>query len=98
MVSLDRVGVRAGYVPVCRGGDDGPGCGPRSAGGTRADIATRACENRTSDHWSYEKVGVPAVRMGSIPYAGYHSRRDVPSVVSRDQLDRVGRLAWAWLS
>ena len=60
-----------------------------------SDITTRACENRSSDHWSYEKAGMPAVRIGSVPYAGYHSRRDVPSVVSRVQLDRVGRLLWA---
>jgi Iap family predicted aminopeptidase len=99
MLALDRVGVRADFVPVCQGGPDGTRL--RTAlrrVGTRADIATRACENRTSDHWSYEKVGVPAVRLGSIPYAAYHSRRDLPDVVSRNQLDRVGRLAWSWLS
>ena len=98
MVSLDRVGRAASYVPVCRGGPDGTEL--RSAlrrAGRRADITTRACENRTSDHWSYEKAGMPAVRLGSVPYAGYHSRGDVPSVVSRRQLDRVGRLVWAWL-
>jgi Iap family predicted aminopeptidase len=66
--------------------------------GREARIPTRACENRSSDHWSYEKAGMPAVRIGSIPYAAYHSRRDVPSVVSRVQLDRVGRLVWAWLN
>jgi Iap family predicted aminopeptidase len=99
MMSLDRVGVRAGFVPVCQGGTDGTRL--RAAvrrAGNRADISTQACENRTSDHWSYEKVGVPAVRLGSIPYAAYHSRRDLPDVVSRNQLDRVGRLAWSWLS
>jgi Iap family predicted aminopeptidase len=89
----------ADAVPVCQGGSDGTRL--RTAVrrvGNRADIATRACENRTSDHWSYQKVGVPAVRLGSIPYAAYHSRRDLPNVVSRNQLDRVGRLAWSWLS
>ena len=99
MMSLDRVGVRADYVPVCQGGPDGTRL--RAAvrrAGSRADIATRACENRTSDHWSFEKAGVPAIRLGSIPYPAYHSRRDLPGVVSRNQLDRVGRLAWSWLS
>jgi len=99
MVALDRVGVRAGYVPVCRGGPDGTEL--RAAlrrVGRREDITTRACDNQTSDHWSYEKAGMPAARIGSVPYAGYHSRGDVPSVVSRGQLDRVGRLLWAWLS
>jgi Peptidase family M28 len=99
MLALDRVGVRADFVPVCQGGPDGTRL--RTAvrrAGTRADVVTRACENRTSDHWSYEKVGVPAVRLGSVPYAGYHSRRDLPDVVSRTQLERVGRVAWSWLS
>ena len=99
MVALDRVGVRAGYVPVCRGGPDGAELqATLRRVGRRADITTRGCENQTSDHWSYEKAGMPAARIGSVPYAGYHSRGDVPSVVSRGQLDRVGRLLWAWLS
>jgi hypothetical protein len=99
MLSLDRVGVRAAYVPVCRGGSEGTRLRAAvRAVGRDTGITTRACENRTSDHWSYEKAGMPAVRIGSVPYAGYHSRRDVPSVVSRGQLDRVGRLIWAWLS
>src|SRR5215218_4997724 len=99
MLALDRVGVRADAVPVCQGGPAGTRL--RTAvrrAGNRADIATQGCENRTSDHWSYEKVAVPAVRLGSIPYAAYHSRRDLPDVVSRNQLDRVGRLVWSWLS
>lgn len=98
MVSLDRVGVRASYVPVCTGTSQGNKV--RDALRTaarRADIPTRTCTNYTSDHWSYAKAGVPAVRLGSIPYAGYHSRGDVPSVVDRRQLDRVGRIVWAWL-
>ena len=99
MVALDRVGVRAGYVPVCRGGPDGAELqATLRRVGRREDITTRGCENQTSDHWSYEKAGMPAARIGSVPYAGYHSRGDVPSVVSRGQLDRVGRLLWAWLS
>ena len=53
--------------------------------------------NTTSDHWSYAKAGIPAIRLGSIPYAGYHSRADTPDVVDRRQLDRVGTLMWAWL-
>ena len=98
MVSLDRVGVRAGYVPICTATERGTRLqDAMRAAARRDDIATRACTNYTSDHWSYAKAGVPAVRVGSIPYAGYHSRGDVPSVVDRRQLDRVGRTVWAWL-
>jgi Zn-dependent M28 family amino/carboxypeptidase len=98
MVSLDRVGVRAGYVPICSATDRGTRLrGAIRAAARRAEITTRACTNYTSDHWSYAKAGVPAVRLGSVPYAGYHSRGDVPRVVDRRQLDRVGRTVWAWL-
>jgi hypothetical protein len=99
MVSLDRVGVRAGYVPVCRGGGNGTRLRAAiRAGGSDIGIPTRACDNRASDHQSYETAGIPAVRIGGVPYAGYHSSGDLPSVVSRSQLERVGRLIWAWLS
>jgi Zn-dependent M28 family amino/carboxypeptidase len=98
MVALDRVGVRASYVPVCTTNSEGsPVRDALRAAARRADIPTRTCTNYTSDHWSYAKAGVPAIRLGSIPYAGYHSRGDVPSVVDRRQLDRVGRSVWAWL-
>ena len=98
MVALDRVGVRASEVPVCAGNDSGTDLRRRlRAAGRAADVPTRACRSVTSDHWSYAKVGVPAVRLGGVPYAGYHSPGDVPSVVDRRQLDRVGALMSAWL-
>jgi acetylornithine deacetylase/succinyl-diaminopimelate desuccinylase-like protein len=98
MVSLDRVGVRASYVPVCSADESGDQLRASiRAAARRADITTRSCLNRASDHWSYAKAGIPAVRLGSVPYAGYHSAGDVPSVVDRRQLDRVGRVMWAWL-
>jgi aminopeptidase S len=98
MVALARVGVRASYVPVCTANGHGDRIRDAlRAAGRRADISTRTCTNYASDHWSYAKAGIPAVRLGSIPYAGYHSRGDVPSVVDRRQLDRVGRTVWVWL-
>ncbi len=98
MVALDRVGVRASSVPVCRAEPGGTALQRRvRAAGRSVDIPTQGCISRTSDHWSYAKVDVPAIRLGGVPYAGYHSRRDLPSVVDRRQLDRVGALMWAWL-
>jgi hypothetical protein len=101
MVSLDRVGigVAAGYVPVCRSPLGGRALQRelRSAG-RRVAVTTRACENTTSDHWSYAKEGVPAVRFGRLDYPEYHTRRDTYRVVDRPQLDRVGRLTWSWLT
>ncbi|HEU0042775.1 MAG TPA: M28 family peptidase [Jiangellaceae bacterium] len=99
MVSLDRVGVPADHVPVCTGGRGTVEIRDAlvAAAGT-VDVPVETCENRASDHWSFEKADIPSARLGSIPYAGYHSADDVPSVVDPAQLDRVGRIVWAWLS
>lgn len=53
---------------------------------------------RSSDHWSFVRDGLPGARIGSTPYAGYHGPGDVPAVVERDQLERVARLMTAWLA
>lgn len=99
MVAIDRVGVGS-HVPVCTG--------PLSphrvrdqvlAVARRQQIPAQPCELTTSDHWSFEKAGFTVGRLGgAIDYPAYHSERDLPRVVSRQQLGRTGRLAWAWLS
>ncbi|WP_166354772.1 M28 family metallopeptidase [Phytoactinopolyspora limicola] len=99
MVSLDRVGVPAEAVPVCTGGTGTTSIMDALVEAAEGvDVATETCENRASDHWSFEKAELPAARLGSVPYAGYHSPDDVPSVVDPDQLDRVGTVVWAWLT
>ena len=97
MVSLDRVGVGR-RVPVCTGP-----LSPHTVRDALLGIARTAgipavpCELTTSDHWSFEKAGHVVARLGSTPYAAYHSADDLPAVVDRGQLGRVGRLMWAWL-
>lgn len=99
VVALDRVGVRASYVPVCSARTSGNDLRSEIRDAAdEVDVPTRSCDgNTTSDHWSYAKAGIPAVRLGSVPYAGYHSPDDLPGVIDRRQLDRVGRTMWAWL-
>ncbi len=98
MVSLDRVGVEADRIPVCNGGRGVLNVVEALvAAADTIDVPVETCENRASDHWSFEKADVPSARLGSIPFAGYHSPDDVPSVVEPAQLDRVGRVMWAWL-
>lgn len=99
MVSLDRVGVGQ-EVPVCNGGSGGQRVvAELRAAARRTGVATRDCgANRSSDHWSFEKADLDVARLGSTPYGAYHSERDRPEVVSRAQLDRAGRLMWAWLT
>ena len=97
MVSLDRVG--AGEVlPVSSArGPDAQRAEVLDAA-RRADVPVVAeTGNRASDHWSFVRAGLPGARLGSTPYAGYHSAADVPAVVDRDQLARTARTVVAWL-
>jgi Zn-dependent M28 family amino/carboxypeptidase len=101
MVSLDRVGVGA-RVPVGSAGSAGAADPVQRAllsAGRRAGVPTLAeGGQRSSDHWSFVRAGLPGARLGSTPYAAYHSARDVPAVVSPAQLERVGRPVLAWLA
>jgi Zn-dependent M28 family amino/carboxypeptidase len=97
MVALDRVGVRAAAVPVCSGERGTPALARAIRAASSGATPTRACTNRASDHVSFEAVGIPAARVGSVPYAAYHSAHDVPSVVDRRQLARSGAVVWAWI-
>jgi len=98
MISLDRVGA-PGSVPVCTGG-----LSPRRvqhqllAAAERTGVPARACDNRTSDHWPFEKAGETVARVGGNDSPGYHSARDLPRTVSVRQLDRVGSVLWEWLT
>lgn len=95
MVSLDRVGVPADALPIAHGGRGTDRIARELA--EAADVPVVRSTNTTSDHWSFEKAGIPAARLGSVPYAGYHSSRDVPAVVSDAQLARTGGVVWSWL-
>ena len=98
MVSLDRVGV-GDRVPVGSAEDADPVQRALLAAARRAGAAVTAeGGQRSSDHWSFVRAGLPGARLGSTPYAGYHSAGDVPAVVSVAQLERVGRIVAAWLA
>jgi hypothetical protein len=98
MVSLDRVGVGS-VVPICSAqANDVTLRNELRAVATRARVPSRVCVNRSSDHWSFVRSGLPGVRLGSTPYAEYHSARDLPRVVSPAQLGRMGRVVGAWLA
>ena len=99
MVSLDRVGVGE-VMPVCSATDaPGPLRAELLAAAERVGAASEPCTgNRSSDHWSFVRNGLPGVRLGSTSYAEYHSPADLPSVVDRAQLERAARITVAWLS
>lgn len=98
MVSLDRVGVGA-VLPVCSAGPPDRIRAELLAAARRAGVLAEPCtDNRASDHWSFVRDGLPGVRLGSTPFAGYHSPRDVPAVIERAQLLRAARTVAAWLT
>ncbi|TCC61065.1 Zn-dependent exopeptidase M28 [Kribbella pittospori] len=97
MVSLDRVGVGT-VVPICSAQANAVALrNELRTVAARTRVPSRACVNRSSDHWSFVRSGLPGVRLGSTPYAEYHSARDLPRVVSPAQLGRMGRVVTAWL-
>jgi Zn-dependent M28 family amino/carboxypeptidase len=99
MAALDRVGVPASAVPVCTGGL-GSTRVQRALmrAGDRAGARTERCDNTGADHWSFEKAGIPAARVGGVSYPEYHSAADLPRVVSRAQLARSAAVVWQWIT
>lgn len=98
MVALDRVGVGA-TVPVGSAAQTDPVQRSLLAAARRVGVATVADPGqRSSDHWSFVREGLPGARLGSTPYAGYHSAADRAEVVQPAQLVRVGRILLAWLA
>jgi len=98
MVSLDRVGVGT-VVPLSS--VDGTPAALRNRLADVADsvgIGTVSEIDAASDHESFADAGFLAARIGSTPYAGYHSAADVPAVVNPAQLRRVGRILIAWIN
>ncbi len=69
-----------------------------AAAGGRACRPRRIPFQRSSDHWSFVRAGLPGARLGSTSYAAYHSAADRPAVVDPAQLARTGRLLLAWLA
>lgn len=98
MVSLDRVGVGS-VVPICNAQPNQVTVQRAlQTAAARARVPARSCTNRSSDHWSFVRAGLPGARLGSTPYAEYHSARDLPPVVQVAQLGRMARVLATWLA
>jgi hypothetical protein len=97
MVSLDRVGVGT-VVPLSSVEGTPAALRDRLADVARGiGVPTLVETDAASDHESFADAGFLAARIGSTPYAGYHSASDVPAVVNPAQLRRVGRILVTWV-
>lgn len=97
MVSVDRVGV-GDVVPVQTVGEPNGVSNALRAAARRAGVPTDPQPFEVaSDHESFTDAGLPAARLGSTPYAAYHSASDVPAVVDPAQLRRTARVVASWL-
>ena len=97
MVAMDRVGV-GDRVPLSSvEGTSRTVRGQLARTALRIDVPFLTETDAASDHESFADAGFDAARVGSTPYAGYHSAGDVPAVVRHDQLGRVGRILTSWL-
>lgn len=97
MVSMDRVGVGT-EVPVLSWEEGDPLRAELLRAAARAGVPTAAGSGqRSSDHWSFVREGLPGVRLGGTSYAAYHSPDDVATVVAPRQLAQVARIVVAWL-
>jgi Iap family predicted aminopeptidase len=96
-VSMDRVGV-GDVVPVGSAHEPDALSAELRAAARRAGVPTVVDrEQRSSDHWSFVREGMPGARLGSTSYAEYHSADDVPTVVDPAQLERAARVMVEWL-
>jgi aminopeptidase YwaD len=97
MVSLDRVGV-GDVLPISSVAEPSPVRAQLVRAAESADVeALLETNQRSSDHWSFVRDGLPGARLGGTSYSGYHDETDTPDVVNRAQLDRTIRTVLAWL-
>ncbi|MFY9587864.1 MAG: M28 family metallopeptidase [Actinomycetota bacterium] len=94
VIVIDRVGTGS-RVPICTV-TDAPDTLARTLLNEAREIGVPAfaCDNESSDHVSFVRVGITAVRIGPDDYPQYHTTRDVPSVLVPAQAARVGTLLW----
>jgi aminopeptidase YwaD len=98
MVSLDRVGAGS-VVPISSVEGTPSVLRDRLAAAARELRVPTVVElDSASDHESFADAGFLAARIGSTPYAGYHSAQDLPRYVVPAQLRRVGRILTTWLA
>ena len=100
-LAVDSVGVSSTGVPICSATGTDPFTDTVRERARAAGAPVRDCENRTSDHWSFVRNGLPGTRIGlagQAEFAEYHSPADQPDVVSDDLLAEAAEAVWGAVS
>lgn len=93
-IVIDRAGTGT-RVPVCTASKaSAPVARAFLDAARRIGVPTIACENESSDHVSFVRAGIRAVRLGPDDFRQYHTPRDVPAILVPPQAQRVGVLLW----
>lgn len=96
-IVIDRAGTGR-RVPVCTASDASRALAREVlARARRAGVPAFACTNSSSDHVSFMRAGVKALRIGPDDFPEYHTPRDVPSILVPAQVQRIGHLLWETL-
>jgi Zn-dependent M28 family amino/carboxypeptidase len=96
-IVVDRMGT-GDRIPVCTATDASNALARAVRGAARRVAATAFdCENESSDHVSFSRAGILAVRIGPDDFREYHTPRDVPSILVPAQAQRAGAILWEYL-
>jgi Zn-dependent M28 family amino/carboxypeptidase len=96
-VVIDRAGT-GDRVPVCTAANASGAFASRFlAAARRVAVPVISCRNDSSDHLSFERVGIRAIRIGPDEFPEYHTPRDRPDIFVPDQAQRIGDLLWETL-
>lgn len=93
-IIIDRMGTDD-RVPICTATKQSVAFARRFVDAARrVGVPTISCRNDSSDHLSFTRAGILAVRIGPDDFREYHTPRDIPAILAPDQVQRAGTLLW----
>ena len=96
-IVIDRMGT-GDRVPICTSTEASASFARGFVGAARrVGVPTISCDNDSSDHVSFARAGILAIRIGPDDFREYHTPRDVPSILVPAQAQRAGALLWQGL-
>jgi len=94
VIVIDRAGTGS-RVPVCTVSEASQAFAHEVLNvARRVHVPAFSCDNGSSDHVSFDRAGLRAIRIGPDDFREYHTPRDVPSILVPAQAQRMGTLIW----